>query len=597
MWERVDRNEYRVVFATPEVLLRSKSHFNQVTLRKPNEFRKHLTLIAMDEAHTVWGYRRFRSEFKNIGKIRSFFPDIPFAALSATLPPHVIAYIQRVCKMKTPSDVITVNGRRVNIDIIVREQGGRFNFDPLLDLIPSSNFNVQEIAQTLIFVDSVITARKLVMRLRRKLAQFAPNARPKRTIRAYYSSIDITMKTKTLALVNKGSARIIICTDSMSLGVDFDCIERVIQWGIDEKITFDVLVQRIGRAARGPDTQGVAVVFAAKRLLNTATSDWEKAWENFEETNSIADDGLTHADNYTTDTNALPLQLKMLSLPVLQDTLVKVANWKNNLYQQAATEGDAHAKTQHKLGDHGMKYPRIRRETSEKIDPGLLWFLCTVGCRHRCILSYMDYPDVFDDSTQKSWCCDNCVINKGLPLAEIATAGCSPATSARNIITNPVNIKRQPPRAPLRPPRVEEWAPHVRRNVYAWRTMLWEKLVNRSIISGALPDDLILPTPAVNAIVKNLRRIQCESTLRTVLKQARFDVSTSLMRAKDLTELFGVIEFTLSQMTIKEGKVSHRKLHTDLSPRSASNTLHSSRTTCNQRAGCTDPFYSDPSTF
>ena len=80
IWSRVDRGEYRVVYATPEVLLRSRSHFMKNTVRKNNVFKKNLCAIAMDEAHTIWGYRKFRRQFRHVGKLRSLFPNVPFAA-------------------------------------------------------------------------------------------------------------------------------------------------------------------------------------------------------------------------------------------------------------------------------------------------------------------------------------------------------------------------------------------------------------------------------------------------------------------------------------------------------------------------------------
>ena len=233
-----------MVYATPEILLRPKSYFQQVILRGENTFRQNLTLIAMDEAHTVWGYRRFRSEFKHLGKLRKVFPDIPFAALSATLPPHIMSCIHETCALQTPCDLITTKGRRKNINLIVTELESRNNFEPMLELIPNAASDTaaedpisDKIPQTMVFVDSVVTARKLAIALRRRLIRNSGSHKmttveSRKIIRTYYSSIDVAMKLKTHELIQKGIARLVICTDSMSLGVDFDAIQRVIQWGI-----------------------------------------------------------------------------------------------------------------------------------------------------------------------------------------------------------------------------------------------------------------------------------------------------------------------------------------------------------------------------
>jgi superfamily II DNA helicase RecQ len=125
LWKRVDRGEYRVVYATPEILLKKNGHFLSVTTnttKKPDcRFMKRLTLIAADEAHTIWGWT-FRKQFKNIRQIRIACPNVPFAAFSATFPPHVMGYVQRAAGMKTPSDVITIKGRRRNINLLVAVQ-------------------------------------------------------------------------------------------------------------------------------------------------------------------------------------------------------------------------------------------------------------------------------------------------------------------------------------------------------------------------------------------------------------------------------------------------------------------------------------------
>jgi hypothetical protein len=57
--------------------------------------------------------------------------------------------------MKFNTKLITVNGRRTNIDLLVSEQHGHNNYEQLLELIPPGEFEIEDIPQTLIFVDSV----------------------------------------------------------------------------------------------------------------------------------------------------------------------------------------------------------------------------------------------------------------------------------------------------------------------------------------------------------------------------------------------------------------------------------------------------------
>jgi hypothetical protein len=67
-------------------------------------------------------------------------------------------------------------------------------------------------------------------------------------------------------------------------------IEVVIQWQVDEKITAATLYQRIGRAARGKDTQGIAIILIQKQTCQFFSKDWvdgrsrwEEAWKHSSE--------------------------------------------------------------------------------------------------------------------------------------------------------------------------------------------------------------------------------------------------------------------------------------------------------------------------
>src|SRR5579859_1467319 len=130
MWKKLDRGDYRIVFASPEILAEPKGHFREVTMKKPNsEFKKQLVLIAIDEAHTAWDWGPFRPAFSTIlNRLRPAFPRVPIAAMSATFPPHVVSYLQRTARMQLPSALVTVGGRRNNIDIIVAEQSSKTDF-------------------------------------------------------------------------------------------------------------------------------------------------------------------------------------------------------------------------------------------------------------------------------------------------------------------------------------------------------------------------------------------------------------------------------------------------------------------------------------
>ena len=93
MWHKMDKGEYRIIYASPKILFYNASHFLKHTVVEKNAFRKRLTLICIDEAHFIWRNREFHPEFNKLGDIHDYLPKVPICAMSATLPPHVMALV------------------------------------------------------------------------------------------------------------------------------------------------------------------------------------------------------------------------------------------------------------------------------------------------------------------------------------------------------------------------------------------------------------------------------------------------------------------------------------------------------------------------
>ena len=49
-------------------------------------------------------------------------------------------------------------------------------------------------------------------------------------------------------------------------------------------------------------------------------------------------------------------------------------------------------------------------EIMQDLDPMMLWFLNTTGCRRQLLLSYFDDPNLFQSQINSQYiCCDNCL--------------------------------------------------------------------------------------------------------------------------------------------------------------------------------------------
>jgi superfamily II DNA/RNA helicase len=565
LWEKVDRGDFNVVYATPEVLLDKKSHFFNNTIRpeKKNNFKDNLVLIALDEGHTVWDWVSFRKLFKKIGNLRVCFAHIPFVAVSATFPPHVVAYVHRVCRMNTPASIITTNGRRTNINLLVAVQPNK-GLDPLLELIPDTITEPEEIAKCLIFVDDVMEAITIARSLRARLQEVLPchpRAAPSEVIRTYYSSIDEPKKTETLEFIKGGIARITICTDALSLGVDIDDIKSVIQWGVTYKLQHNTLVQRVGRAARSDGVQGIAVIFAPKNILDPVS----KASENPEPAQELEIDTNANEDweDEDDDVGIIPnyqtRDLSRFTLPVERTTEKEVRDLREHMYRRAKKLRDAGEEEQ--AGARG-RYRRVSRKgrtggrrkarkAVDRIEPGVLWFLNTKGCRHRQILSYLQYPDVFDDAAQLDWCCDRCAVARGMDPAATSTAGISLSMSA--LLYNDANMPKpkrntsQLPPVRIKPEQFGIIKPELHRALDIWRQYAMTRLVEVGILFEGLPSEIILPDPILEKVADSCNREMSLAYLERTLTKVGVQLGTSILNDQAVWELHEVIQEILSK--------------------------------------------------
>ena len=110
---RAAKGEYRLLYVSPERLLRED--FIQFLERVP------LSFFAIDEAHCIseWGHE-FRPDYRQLRRLREFFPDMPIAAFTASATRRVRHDILQQLQLRDPGKFIA-SFHRSNLNYYVRE--------------------------------------------------------------------------------------------------------------------------------------------------------------------------------------------------------------------------------------------------------------------------------------------------------------------------------------------------------------------------------------------------------------------------------------------------------------------------------------------
>ena len=122
--ERATTGQYRLLYLSPERIAQSGT----VEWLK----RLPLSFFAIDEAHCIseWGHE-FRPEYRQLSRLREFFPDRPIAAFTASATKRVRGDIIDQLRLRDPYKHIA-SFRRPNLRYIVRQSNARSQDELLL---------------------------------------------------------------------------------------------------------------------------------------------------------------------------------------------------------------------------------------------------------------------------------------------------------------------------------------------------------------------------------------------------------------------------------------------------------------------------------
>jgi hypothetical protein len=556
LWQKVRDGEFKIVYATPETLLQASGYFlKDIVPSLQSAFMRNLVAVAIDECHLMWDWIGFREKYGDIGPLRSAMPQVPFLGLSATLTPNVAAYVHRVSRLACPTHTIDISTRRDNINILVARMDGN-SIEPLLNRVPKSDAiqSLADIPKTLIFHDGVNQGIDISNQLMARLPSVVDTIPSSVIVASYYGDLDSLSKSTILDNIKKGSTRIVICTDAFGLGIDVDDIDVVIQWGVCERLMGSTLSQRIGRAARDPRRTAIAVVYVQSYILDYIAREgepenWREAWDELSGRKEVVDShaGAAHIppEDQQSGLGVVPLgaqlDLKKFGLPVSPDTTGEVSLHLRTLYRDVKTLREVYGEAKKAMqGTKQVPLPMVK-----KLDPPVLWFICTTGCRHMMLGSVFQDTNLFQRS-HRDWCCDQCLYLKHYQSPEVTLHGISSTISVCNP-QPPAPAKRQikrntgtlPDRHRKPDTRLESI---LRTRLTQVRYNIWARL--------AIPNTgpcIVFPDGILERIIISVSKVGSPPDLVNVLLIAGVDVQLSLLEDEHIEALSMVIQHTMLQ--------------------------------------------------
>ena len=236
LWTEIDCGKYDIILASPEVLLQDGSHFFKVTLRnKRRAFCRRLRVLAVDEAHLIWGWREFRKEYLNIGTIRSHFPDVPIVALSATLTPNVAEYVVNTLHLRRgQTELYKLSVDRPNIMQFVCQLEYIDDFSVLSRTLIPDRGALWTMPKAMVFVDSIDKGHRIARYLRayiRNLKRFSKED-AEIAVRPFSANLESSSRETFMQDFITRVSRILVCTDAAGMGVNVRDVDVVMQWGI-----------------------------------------------------------------------------------------------------------------------------------------------------------------------------------------------------------------------------------------------------------------------------------------------------------------------------------------------------------------------------
>ena len=239
--------DYKFLYISPERIGSEKFREYLVKMK--------LNLITVDEAHCIsqWGYD-FRPSYLKISDLRTFFPNIPILALTATATQKVVDDIQDKLLFKQ-KNVLQKSFRRDNLIYLIRDKEDKMGY--LTDTILKSK------GTGIVYVRSRKKTREIALMLQQQ----------KIAADYYHAGLAPELRSQKQDKWMNGETRVIVATNAFGMGIDKPDVRFVIH--IDLPDSLEAYFQEAGRAGRD-GKKSVAVMLynnTDKRRLHKMVTD------------------------------------------------------------------------------------------------------------------------------------------------------------------------------------------------------------------------------------------------------------------------------------------------------------------------------------